>query len=74
MRTASGGGRRSSLRNLRTFAYDAVSTSIENVDTGSSRAATNGLSLMRSYASPSRTGAPPPATITYPAVAGAGPR
>ena len=49
MRTASTGGMRPSLRNLRTFAYEAVSTSIEKVENGFLSAETNRLSRTCPY-------------------------
>src|SRR5262245_7608809 len=52
MRTASGGGNLSSARKRRTLLYDAVSTSMENVDSGSRVANRNGLSTRCSYVSP----------------------
>ena len=45
--TASGGGSCPSFRNRRTFEYDAVSTSIENFESGLSVTRRNGLSTMR---------------------------
>src|SRR5262245_320444 len=55
-RTASLGGSLPSLRNRRTLVYDAVSTSMENVDSGSRATDWNGLSTMWSYASVSWPG------------------
>src|SRR4030095_16184004 len=51
MRTASRGGNWLRFRNRRTFAYDAVSTSMENVARFSCAVRINGLSVIRSYAS-----------------------
>ena len=57
MRTASGGGRVPSRnKNRRTLAYEAVSTSIEKVDSGWSLTAWKGFSTSRSYWSPPRPG------------------
>jgi hypothetical protein len=44
MRTAEGGGRRPSFNMRRTFEYDAVSTSIEKVESDSSLTRRNGFS------------------------------
>jgi len=49
MRTASGDGTRFALRKRRTFAYDAPSTSIENVVVDSLRASLNPFSSIAAY-------------------------
>ena len=49
MRTASRGGIWFWFRSLRTLEYEAVSTSIEKVDSGFCATLRNGLSLIRSY-------------------------
>ena len=51
MRTASFGGSVPLLRNRRTLAYDAVSTSVENVDKGFCATVNHPLSSILSYAS-----------------------
>jgi hypothetical protein len=51
IRTASFGGSSPRLRKRRTFAYDAVSTSIENVESGLRAASVHWLSSILSYAS-----------------------
>src|SRR6266536_2072260 len=63
MRTASFGGACPWFRNRRTFEYDAVSTSVEKVDSGACDTSCHALSVMRSYASVFQGGAPasPPA-------------
>src|SRR5262245_38739102 len=49
MRTASLGGSLPSVRNRRTLLYDAVSTSIEKVESGCDATVSNGLSMMWAY-------------------------
>jgi hypothetical protein len=51
MRTASAGGSVPSRRKRRTFDSDAVSTSIENVDSGACATCSSGLSARCSYSS-----------------------
>ena len=51
MRTESFGGSVPLLRNRRTLAYDAVSTSVENVDNGFCVTVNQPLSSILSYAS-----------------------
>src|SRR5690606_2660360 len=52
MRTASLGGNCPLRRYRRTFAYEAVSTSIENVESGARLASRKGFSLISAYRSP----------------------